>query len=289
MATGEPMNLGQQMPAQNRYIVAKVLVGSLVVTGCAVIFLAGGGQQMAVSEADMAMAMSPLQRAVGRAQFKTVAMGVGAMNGLPRSQRLGAAQDIATAARLAQGYGVHSGCRGNLQCARAVGLFFGTQGGNTETVAGEIASATGLEAKDIADASPGDLAGFDGLIVGAPTWHTGADEQRTGTAWDDVFDEIKGLSLSGKPVAVFGVGDSAGYGDNFCDAIEELHSTFEAAGAKMLGYVPDSNYEYYSESKSVKDGKFLGLPLDQDNEDDQTPDRVKAWVDQIKGEGMPLA
>ena len=37
-----------------------------------------------------------------------------------------------------------------------------------------------------------------------------------------------------------------------------------------------------------QDGKFLGLALDQDNEDDQTEGRVAAWVEQIKGEGMPL-
>merc|ERR1712072_325815 len=127
------------------------------------------------------------------------------------------------------------------------------QGGNTENVAGTIASATGLEAKDIADASASDLTAYDGLIVGAPTWHTGADSQRTGTAWDDLFDEIKGLNLKGKCVAVFGVGDSAGYGDNFCDAIEELHRTFEAAGAKMLGYVDASGYQH-AESKSDVDG-----------------------------------
>jgi flavodoxin I len=170
---------------------------------------------------------------------------------------------------------------------RAVGLYFGTQTGKTEDVAGTIASETGTEAKDIADASASDLAGFDGLIVGAPTWNTGADEQRSGTGWDDYLEEIRGMDLGGKPVAIFGVGDSAGYGDNFCDAIEELHSTFEAAGAKMLGYVGADGYQH-SESKSVADGKFLGLPLDQDNEDDMTEARVKAWVAQIKGEGMPL-
>ena len=38
----------------------------------------------------------------------------------------------------------------------------------------------------------------------------------------------------------------------------------------------------------MKDGKFLGLPLDEDNEDDQTDDRITAWVEQLKGEGMPL-
>jgi len=171
----------------------------------------------------------------------------------------------------------------------AVGLFFGTQTGKTEECAGMIASAAGLEAKDVGDVEPKDMPGYDGLIVGVPTWHTGADEQRSGTRWDDYLEEIKSLDLCGKPVAVFGVGDSAGYGDNFCDAIEELHSTFEAAGAKMLGYVPDAEYEFYADSKSVKDGKFLGLPLDQDNEDDKSEARVSSWIDQIKGEGMPLA
>merc|ERR1719310_1920108 len=136
-----------------------------------------------------------------------------------------------------------------------------------------IASETGLTAQDIGDVEAGDLAGFDGLIVGAPTWHTGADEQRTGTAWDDFFEELRGMDFCGKPVAVFGVGDQVGYGDNFCDAIEELHSTFEAAGAKMLGYTDSSGYEDFSESKSVKDGKFLGMPLDGDNEPDKTEDR----------------
>jgi len=105
--------------------------------------------------------------------------------------------------------------------------------------------------------------------------------------WDDYLEEIRGLDLKGKPVAIYGLGDSASYGDNFCDAIEELHSTFEAAGAKMLGYSDPSGYDY-GESKSVKDGKFLGLPLDGDNEDDLTPDRVKKWVAQLKEEGMPL-
>ena len=35
-------------------------------------------------------------------------------------------------------------------------------------------------------------------MVGAPTWNTGADEQRTSTAWDDLFEEIDGLDLGGE-------------------------------------------------------------------------------------------
>jgi len=168
----------------------------------------------------------------------------------------------------------------------AVGIFFATQTGNTETVAGTIAEQAGVDAVDIGELE-GDLADYDGLIVGCPTWNTGADEYRSGTAWDDILDDIKGTDLAGKPVAVFGCGDSQGYGDNFCDGIEELHETFAAAGAKMMGYVDASAYQH-EESKSVRDGKFLGLPLDQDNEDDMTEGRIESWIAQIKSEGMPL-
>merc|ERR1711907_436610 len=135
--------------------------------------------------------------------------------------------------------------------ARAeVGLFYSTSTGNTEAAAdwisqkfeGDISDPT-----DIGEIDVGDLTGYSGLIVGAPTWNTGADEGRSGTAWDEVIDEIKDLDLSGKKVAVFGCGDSSSYGDYFCDA------------------------------KSVIDGKFCGLPLDEDNESDMTEERVAAW------------
>jgi len=167
------------------------------------------------------------------------------------------------------------------------GLFYATQTGNTETAAGFIAEQSGAEAVDVGDISAEDFASYDGLIVGCPTWNTGADDYRSGTAWDDLLDEIKGVDLAGKPVAVFGCGDSQSYGDNFCDGIEELHETFKAAGAKMVGYVDASGYQH-QESKSVRGDKFLGLPLDEDNENDQTAERVEAWVKQIKAEGMPL-
>ncbi|MFC4290744.1 flavodoxin FldA, partial [Neobacillus cucumis] len=139
----------------------------------------------------------------------------------------------------------------------------------------------------VGDYGAEDLAEFDGIIVGCPTWNTGADEYRSGTAWDDLIDEIKDVDLSGKPVAVFGVGDSGSYGDNFCDGIEELNSTFAAAGAKLIGYVDSSNYAH-SESKSDQGGKFLGCPFDEDNESDQSEERAAAWVEQLKKEGMPL-
>ena len=90
--------------------------------------------------------------------------------------------------------------------------------GNPETVAGYVAAATGAEMQDIGDMTPDSLMAFDGLICGAPTWHTGADSERSGTAWDEfLYGDLKSMDLKGKKVAIFGLGDQAGYGDNFCD------------------------------------------------------------------------
>lgn len=185
------------------------------------------------------------------------------------------------------GAGVALARRQHRSACKAVGIFYATQTGNTETAAGLIASEAGVEAADIGDYAAEDLTGFDGLIVGCPTWNTGADEYRSGTSWDDLLDDIKGVDLKGKPVAVFGCGDAGAYGDNFCDGIEELHDTFAAAGAKLIGYVDSSGYEH-SESKSDKDGKFLGCPFDEDNQSDMSEGRAKAWIAQLKSEGMPL-
>merc|ERR1712113_1065607 len=97
-----------------------------------------------------------------------------------------------------------------------------------------IGEASGLEMVDIADCTPDSLMEFDGLICGAPTWHTGADSERSGTAWDDfLYGDLASMDLRGKKVAVFGLGDQGGYGDNFCDAMDELVSCFSKQGAEI--------------------------------------------------------
>merc|ERR1712086_425796 len=61
----------------------------------------------------------------------------------------------------------------------AVGLYYSTSTGNTETAAGYIAEAFSVEAEDIGDAEDAAISGASSLVIGAPTWHTGADEQRS--------------------------------------------------------------------------------------------------------------
>merc|ERR1719263_603914 len=169
-----------------------------------------------------------------------------------------------------------------------VGLVYSTTTGNTEVVAGYIGEATGLDAVDIGDMTGEMIGAFDGLIIGAPTWHTGADTERSGTAWDDfLYGDLESLDMAGKTVAVFGVGDQSGYSDNFCDAMDELAECFKARGAKIVGATSTDGYDF-TESKSVAGGKFVGLACDEDNQPEESEARATAWIDQIKGEGMLL-
>ena len=159
-------------------------------------------------------------------------------------------------------------------------IFFATSTGKTEDVADRLKELLpGTEAKDVDNIdSIDELVSAESLICCVPTWNTGADEARSGTAWDDLVQDIPG-----KSVAIVGLGDSSGYSDNFCDAMEELYTAFLQSGARMIGKVPTEGYTY-DDSKSVIDGKFCGLAIDEDNESELTDERLTAWVQQINTE-----
>ncbi len=167
-----------------------------------------------------------------------------------------------------------------------VGIYFATTTGKTEDIAERIHGLLdGVDnPKDMSDVD--DLSEFcnhDAIICGIPTWNTGADSERSGTAWDSILDEIGELDLSGKKVAIFGLGDSSTYTENYCDAMEELHRYFQQAGATMVGYVDSTEYTF-DESKSMVGDSFCGLPLDEDSESDMTDSRISEWANQLKRE-----
>ena len=118
---------------------------------------------------------------------------------------------------------------------------------------------------------------YDVLILGTSTW--GAGEMQ-----DDWYDGVKVLKqagLQGKAVAVFGCGDSESYSDTFCGGMAELYNAAKDAGATMTGEVATDGYNF-DDSEAVVDGKFVGLALDEVNEDDKTDSRIEAWVEELK-------
>lgn len=114
-----------------------------------------------------------------------------------------------------------------------IGLFFDTMTGRTSDIADKLKEVLGADGPmNLADVDAEKMTGYDMIVAGAPTWNTGADTERSGTSWDEfLYNDLKTIDLSGKKVAIFGLGDSVGYSYNFCDAIEELHDNFQKRGA----------------------------------------------------------
>jgi flavodoxin I len=164
----------------------------------------------------------------------------------------------------------------------SVGLFYGTQTGNTQTIAEQIQQILGedvVELMDIADATAEDFEPFPYIIVGCPTWNIGELQ----SDWDGFFDELDQIDFSGKKVAYFGAGDQVGYADNFQDAIGILEEKISSLGGTTVGHWPTDGYDF-NESKAVKQGKFVGLAIDEDNQPELTDERVTAWTARLKSE-----
>ena len=165
-----------------------------------------------------------------------------------------------------------------------VGLFYGTQTSNTQTAAELIQKELGgsdvVELYDISQTEAGDFVGYDHIIIGCPTWNVGQIQDD----WESFYDnELDNIDFSGKKVAYFGEGDQTGYADSFQDAMGMLEEKITGLGGETVGYWSTEGYDF-SESKAVRDGKFVGLALDEDNQSELTEERIKTWVAQLKQE-----
>ncbi len=169
-----------------------------------------------------------------------------------------------------------------------VGIFFGTDTGNTRKVAKTIAKQLGEVAgkpDNIKNVGVDDLLAYDVLILGSPTYGDGELPGLTaGTStesWEEFLPNLSGADFSGKTIALYGLGDQAGYPGNFVDAIGMLYDAFADCGAQFIGFTSTKGYEF-DRSKAVLADQFVGLVLDEDNQKDLTEGRLADWLKQIE-------
>ncbi|WP_461641915.1 flavodoxin [Labilibaculum euxinus] len=162
-----------------------------------------------------------------------------------------------------------------------IGLFYGPEGGNVERVAKLLAEKIGSDrivVHKVKDCEAEDVTQYSNIIMGISTLgkHTWSSDN-SGNDWDIFFPKLNGLNLKGKKVALFGLGDHIAYADFFVDSMGDLADSIILTGAEIVGQVSDEGYEF-GDSRAFREDKFVGLPLDEDFEDDLTEERVENWV-----------
>ncbi|MGD8779155.1 MAG: flavodoxin [Ignavibacteria bacterium] len=163
-----------------------------------------------------------------------------------------------------------------------IGLFYGSDTGNTEKIAEIISEKVGKDNVDVfnlQNTTTDTMNNYSKLILGAPTWYDGELQ----SDWESHFDNLDDIDFSGKTVAFYGLGDQFGYSENFLDAIGIIHDKLVERGANIVGHWPTDGYEF-EESKAARDGKFVGLALDEDNQSEMTDERIDKWLEQIKAD-----
>jgi flavodoxin I len=168
-----------------------------------------------------------------------------------------------------------------------IGLFYGPEGGNVEKVAKIIAEkvkGVELDLMKVKDVEASLLSDYSNIIMGISTLgrHNWSSDT-SGNDWDQFLPELKKANLKGKKIALFGLGDHIAYADHFVDSMGDLADIIKETEADLIGGVSDEGYEF-SESRAFVDGKFVGLPIDEDFESDLTEERVEKWLQIILAE-----
>jgi flavodoxin II len=167
-----------------------------------------------------------------------------------------------------------------------IGLFYGSTTCYTEMAAEKIQAqlntlfdAPIVEVFNIQDTSLSHTLDFDVLIFGISTWDFGELQED----WESHWPELENLDLSGKTMALFGLGDQEGYTEWFQDALGMLHDLAVSRGASPIGYWPNGEeYEFQASKALTEDGThFVGLALDDETQYELSEQRIADWCEQV--------
>lgn len=167
------------------------------------------------------------------------------------------------------------------------GIIYWPKDGNVETVARKIYDRfdkTRSDIYDILSIETTDLVNYDCLIIGCSTvgseiWQEVEDNNK----WYLFFNELDKINLKDKHIAFFGLGNQILYPNNFVDGMQIIKNEFEKRGAIIIGKWSIDGYKF-SNSEAVKDDYFCGLALDEEQQQDQTDERITKWLEQLKKE-----
>lgn len=170
-----------------------------------------------------------------------------------------------------------------------IGMFFGTETGTTRLVAKKLFKLLGEEVAakpvNVNRITPEEFLQYDAMILGTPSYGVGDIPGLSAGCleknWEEFLAQLGQPDLTGKRIAMYGLGAQERYSERFASSLVALYSVFKNLGAEMIGDWSVEGYEF-EHSASVVDGRFVGLVIDQRTQGMYTDERLKTWAAQVK-------
>ncbi|MCB9014481.1 MAG: flavodoxin [Lentimicrobiaceae bacterium] len=163
-----------------------------------------------------------------------------------------------------------------------IGIFYGgSPKGSTFQAAQDIVRHFGEDVAamhNVSNATREDLEKCDYLILGTSAWGIGEMHQD----WERFIDVLVDAEIKDKKIALFGLGDQHEYPESFVDGMGTVYCRLPYK-ENVVGFWPTKGYSYYF-STAERDGKFVGLAIDEDSQPELTSERISKWVEQLKTE-----
>ena len=138
-------------------------------------------------------------------------------------------------------------------------VIYATTTGNTEILADSVDAGLregGIEsiAKNVNEVEIDELEDYDLIILGSSSW------KGLHRDFEEFYQEMDSLPLSGKKAAAFGTGDRKSFSDEFCGAVDILDEKLLERGAEIV-------------TESLKVDKRMGEDID-----DVDRETAKEWA-----------
>ena len=169
------------------------------------------------------------------------------------------------------------------KATKKVGIFYAPSGGSVHKIARLVKQKLAAHHPELClltDVVPLQLLDFQNLIFVCSTLGRNTWEMEQKDAWSSFLPKMLRIRLGGRKVAIVGLGDHVSYPNNFVDGMGILGNTVEEIGGCLIGETETRDY-IFNDSRALKEGKFIGLPLDEDYEADKTEGRIDKWAKRI--------
>lgn len=162
---------------------------------------------------------------------------------------------------------------------KKIGIFYGTNTGKTEAIVDEIEFNLRREDYKVINVKNGieKIKEFENIIMVTPSYGVGEPQED----WVRNLEKLKSIDFKDKRIALVGLGNQFAFGESFVGGMRVLYDIVSANNGIMVGFTSIEGYSF-EESEAIIEDKFIGLALDENNQDDETPNRINKWINEIK-------